>query len=74
MEAANRGAHEVGAPTIGFNITLPREQEPNPYTTPALTFRFHYFAMRKMHFCDAGQGAGGVSRAASARSTNCSSC
>jgi uncharacterized protein (TIGR00730 family) len=50
MEAANRGAHEVGAPTIGFNITLPREQEPNPYTTPALTFRFHYFAMRKMHF------------------------
>jgi uncharacterized protein (TIGR00730 family) len=50
MEAANRGAHEAGAPTIGFNITLPHEQEPNPYTTPALTFRFHYFAMRKMHF------------------------
>jgi uncharacterized protein (TIGR00730 family) len=50
MEAANRGAHEAGAPTVGFNITLPREQEPNPYTTPALTFRFHYFAMRKMHF------------------------
>ena len=50
MEAANRGAHEAGAPTIGFNITLPREQQPNPYTTPALTFRFHYFAMRKMHF------------------------
>ena len=50
MEAANRGAYEAGAPTIGFNITLPREQEPNPYTTPALTFRFHYFAMRKMHF------------------------
>ncbi len=50
MEAANRGAHDVGAPTIGFNITLAREQEPNPYTTPALTFRFHYFAMRKMHF------------------------
>ena len=50
MEAANRGAHDVGAPTVGFNITLPREQEPNPYTTPALTFRFHYFAMRKMHF------------------------
>jgi hypothetical protein len=50
MEAANRGAHDAGAPTIGFNITLPREQEPNPYTTPALTFRFHYFAMRKMHF------------------------
>lgn len=50
MEAANRGAFEAGAPTIGFNISLPREQEPNPYTTPELTFRFHYFAMRKMHF------------------------
>ncbi len=49
MEAANRGAREAGAPTIGFNITLPHEQEPNPYTTPDLTFRFHYFAMRKMH-------------------------
>jgi uncharacterized protein (TIGR00730 family) len=49
MEAANRGAAEAGAPTIGFNISLPHEQEPNPYTTPALTFRFHYFAMRKMH-------------------------
>jgi uncharacterized protein (TIGR00730 family) len=49
MEAANRGAFESGAPSIGFNITLPMEQEPNAYTTPALTFRFHYFAMRKMH-------------------------
>ena len=49
MEAANRGAREAGAPTIGFNIKLPEEQEPNPYTTPALTFQFHYFAMRKMH-------------------------
>jgi uncharacterized protein (TIGR00730 family) len=49
MEAANRGASEAGAPTIGFNITLPTEQIPNAYTTPALTFRFHYFAMRKMH-------------------------
>ena len=49
MEAANRGAHDAGAPTIGFNITLPREQLPNPYTTPELTFRFHYFSMRKMH-------------------------
>jgi uncharacterized protein (TIGR00730 family) len=49
MEAANRGAHDVGAPSIGFNITLPHEQEPNPYSTPDLTFRFHYFAMRKMH-------------------------
>lgn len=50
MEAANRGAADAGAPSIGFNITLPMEQEPNPYSTPDLTFRFHYFAMRKMHF------------------------
>ena len=50
MEAANRGAADAGAPSIGFNITLPREQEPNAYSTPELTFRFHYFAMRKMHF------------------------
>ena len=50
MEAANRGAHDADAPSIGFNITLPREQEPNPFSTPELTFRFHYFAMRKMHF------------------------
>lgn len=49
MEAANRGAFEAGAPSIGFNITLPMEQEPNAYTTPDLTFRFHYFGMRKMH-------------------------
>jgi uncharacterized protein (TIGR00730 family) len=49
MEAANRGASEAGAPSIGFNITLPREQVANPYSTPELTFRFHYFAMRKMH-------------------------
>jgi uncharacterized protein (TIGR00730 family) len=49
MEAANRGAAEVGAPSIGFNITLPHEQAPNIWSTPALTFRFHYFAMRKMH-------------------------
>ncbi|WP_137178747.1 TIGR00730 family Rossman fold protein [Roseomonas sp. AR75] len=49
MEAANRGAHDVGAPSIGFNIRLPREQLPNPYTTPELTFQFHYFAIRKLH-------------------------
>lgn len=49
MEAANRGAADVGAPSIGFNITLPHEQLPNPYITPELSFRFHYFAMRKMH-------------------------
>jgi uncharacterized protein (TIGR00730 family) len=49
MEAANRGASDVGAPSVGFNITLPAEQQPNAYSTPELTFRFHYFAMRKMH-------------------------
>lgn len=50
MEAANRGAHDAEAHSIGYNIRLPHEQEPNPYSTPDLTFRFHYFAMRKMHF------------------------
>lgn len=50
MEAGNRGAHEVGARTIGLNIVLPHEQAPNPYITPALCFQFHYFALRKMHF------------------------
>lgn len=50
MEAANKGASTVGARSIGFNITLPHEQFPNPYITPNLSFRFHYFAMRKMHF------------------------
>jgi len=50
MEAANRGAAEAGAPNIGFNIRLPEEQLPNPWVTPTLAFRFHYFALRKMHF------------------------
>ena len=50
MEAANRGAFEAGDQTIGFNISLPREQYPNPYISPGLSFRFHYFALRKMHF------------------------
>ena len=50
MEAANRGAYDAGALNIGYNITLQHEQEPNPYSTPELTFRFHYFNMRKMHF------------------------
>ncbi|MCE5233404.1 MAG: TIGR00730 family Rossman fold protein [Mizugakiibacter sp.] len=50
MEAANRGAYEMGARSIGFNITLPREQQPKPFITPELAFRFHYFALRKMHF------------------------
>ena len=49
MEAANRGAFDAGAPSIGFNITLVHEQQPNPYSTPDLTFRFQYFAIRKMH-------------------------
>jgi len=50
MEAANRGAADVGAKSVGFNITLPHEQFPNPYITPALCFQFKYFAIRKMHF------------------------
>ncbi len=50
MEAANRGAFDVGAPSVGLNITLPHEQYPNPYVTPGLCFRFHYFALRKLHF------------------------
>lgn len=50
MEAANRGARDVGADTIGLNIVLPHEQAPNPYVTPGLSMQFHYFALRKMHF------------------------
>lgn len=50
MEAANRGAFEAGDKTIGFNISLPREQYPNLYLSEGLSFRFHYFALRKMHF------------------------
>jgi len=50
MEAANRGAYDVGAKSIGMNITLPMEQEPNPFISPELCFQFHYFAIRKMHF------------------------
>src|SRR5438270_2775809 len=50
MEAANRGAWEEGQDTIGLNIVLPHEQLPNPYVTPDLSFQFHYFALRKMHF------------------------
>lgn len=50
MEAANRGAYDVGSKSIGLNISLPHEQYPNPYVTPELCFRFHYFALRKLHF------------------------
>ena len=50
MEASNRGAHDVGAKSIGLNITLPEEQEPNAYISEELCFQFHYFALRKMHF------------------------
>jgi uncharacterized protein (TIGR00730 family) len=56
MEAANRGAFDIGAPSIGFNIRLPEEQVPNRYTTPELTFQFHYFAMRKMHLAMRANG------------------
>jgi uncharacterized protein (TIGR00730 family) len=50
MEAANRGAHDIGAKSIGLNITIPHEQEPNPFITPGLCLQFHYFGIRKMHF------------------------
>lgn len=50
MEAANRGAFDAGAESIGLNIVLPYEQKPNEYITPELCFQFHYFAIRKMHF------------------------
>ncbi len=50
MEAANRGAHDVGVPSVGLNIALPHEQTTNPYVSPHLAFKFHYFALRKMHF------------------------
>jgi len=50
MEAANRGAFDTSAQSVGLNVTLPHEQYPNPYVTPDLCFRFHYFALRKLHF------------------------
>jgi uncharacterized protein (TIGR00730 family) len=57
MEAANRGAYELKAPSIGLNIALPREQEPNPYLTPELCFKLHYFAIRKLHLLERAQAA-----------------
>ncbi len=62
MEAANRGAFEAGADNVGLNILLPHEQQGNPYITPELCFKFHYFALRKMHFIDAGQSLGRLPR------------
>jgi uncharacterized protein (TIGR00730 family) len=56
MEAANRGAADAGAVSVGFNISLPEEQRPNAYSTPELTFQFHYFAMRKMHLAMRANG------------------
>lgn len=56
MEAANRGAYESGAPSIGMKIVLPYEQAPNPYITPELCFQFHYFAIRKMHLLMRAKG------------------
>ncbi|MFM0038516.1 LOG family protein [Paraburkholderia strydomiana] len=57
MEAANRGAHDRHAPSISLNISLPHEQKPNPYLTPALCFRLHYFAVRKLHLLERAQAA-----------------
>ena len=57
MEAANRGAFDAGCKSIGFNITLPHEQNPNPFITPELCFRFNYFALRKFHFVMRATGA-----------------
>ena len=56
MEAANRGSHDMGMPSIGLNIQLPQEQVPNPYITPELCFQFHYFAIRKMEFLIRAKG------------------
>jgi predicted Rossmann-fold nucleotide-binding protein len=73
MEAANRGAWDAGAPSIGFNIGLPHEQEPNAYSTPDLTFQFHYFAVRKLHFAMRANALV-VFPGGSARSMNYSNC
>jgi predicted Rossmann-fold nucleotide-binding protein len=73
MEAANRGAHDVGGESIGLNIVLPHEQAPNPYITPQLCFQFHYFGVSKLHFMLRAR-AMVCFLAASALWTNCSMC
>ena len=73
MEAANRGAADEGQETIGLNIVLPHEQLPNPYVTPDLSFQFHYFALRKMHFLLRARAVA-VFPGGFGRSTKCSSC
>lgn len=73
MEAANRGAFEAGAASVGFDISLPHEQLPNPYLSPDLCFRFQYFAIRKLH-CSSLQRRRSFSPAATALATNCSRC
>jgi predicted Rossmann-fold nucleotide-binding protein len=71
MEAANLGAQEAGGKTIGLNINLPFEQNPNPHITPALNFEFHYFYAQVLVRLS-GQGSGGSFPAASARLMSCS--
>ena len=71
MEAANRGAFDVGAKSVGLNISLPHEQYPNPYVTPELCFSLHYFALRKLHFLLRAKALVAFP-GAMARSTNCS--